>query len=612
MPMSRTHNMFLTCFLLFPVVPASAREKPWTEVRSPYFRVLTNGSQKDARRIAREFEQMRSVFAVGFPNMRLDTGAPLLVLAPGDEPSMKALTPQFWKGRGPKPAGYFQHGWEKQFAIVRLDQDAPGAYQVVFHEYVHSLLHQSFRWLPTWLDEGLAEFYGSTRFEQSKVNVGAPSPRARTVQQNLLIPFETLLTVNPYVYYGNDESQIDLFYAESWALVHYLIFGPGMEQGKRLNRFYNQLQQGEDQKKAFEDAVGNLKETERNLDQYVNQFLFNTWRITNASHINEKAFAVRTLTVAETEAEIGGFRLWAHDLADARGLIEQSLKDDPKLAVAHENMGFLDFADGKDVDAAHEFATAYELDSQRYLSLYFMTMLSPVAQSDAPADQDSLNIALLRVIKVNSQFAPPYVQLARLLARQGNPKAALELSRKAEQLEPSRAGYHLLSGRILLQMGKGADAATFARYVAERWHGPDHNEAVEVWNSVPPAQRSAGDPLTEEAAHKTQTAEGRVLLVVCGDKDQSLKVVLERDGESLTFRSNGAFMAGYSDTLWYGADHFSLCHHLEGLQAVVRYKPSSEKEYSGDLVDVELREDLPISHEKKSEDGNAVNSKSGS
>ena len=38
------------------------QDKPWYEVRSPHFRVITNGSDRDARHAARAFEQMRAVF----------------------------------------------------------------------------------------------------------------------------------------------------------------------------------------------------------------------------------------------------------------------------------------------------------------------------------------------------------------------------------------------------------------------------------------------------------------------------------------------------------------------------------------------------------------------
>jgi tetratricopeptide (TPR) repeat protein len=592
-------------FCFFACMFASAGEKPWVEVHSQHFRVLSDGSDKDARRIAREFEQMRTVFANGFPKLRLDSGAPLLVLAPRDEPSMKALAPQLWKQKGAKPAGYFQHGWEKQFAVVRVDEDAPGAYQVVYHEYVHTLLHMNFRWLPVWLDEGLAEFYGNTRFERSRMLVGAFGSRVSILRAMPLIPLETLLAVNQTSPYYHDEDKVQMFYAECWALTHFLTFDPAMEQGKRLNEFYKLLQQGMDQKKAFQQMFGDFKEVEKNLDQYVHKLTMPTWVLNNPPQIDEKAFALRSLSLGEAETELGAYHLWSHDIADARSLIEHALKTDPQLGLAHENMGFLDFADGRDEEAAQEFSRACALDGSRYLSLFFKTMLSQVARSDAPADQASFHDALLKTIDLNSEFAPAYVQLARLAVRQGDPSNALAVARKAEQLEPSRAGYHLLSGEIMLRMGRGAEAAALAKYVAERWYGADHDEAVELWNNVPAAQRPAGDLASATIPQVLQTIEGRMTSANCGDKDHGLELVLDHDGHPMSFHSKVGWTGGFSDTLWYGEDHFSFCRHVEGLRVVVRYKPPSDKSYAGDLAEVEVRDDLPASLVSKTHEANS-------
>jgi Tfp pilus assembly protein PilF len=585
--------MWFSC--LFTCLFASAGEKTWIEVTSPHFRVLSDGGDRDARRVAREFEQMRTVFSGGFPDLRLESGAPLLVLAPRDENSMRNLAPQFWKQKGAKPAGYFQHGWEKQFAVVRLDQVAPAAYQVVYHEYTHTLLHMNFRWFPVWLDEGLADFYGNTRFEQSQMLVGAAGWRTRELQTMTPIPLETLISVDRQSPYYHDEDKVGRFYAEAWGLTHFLTFGPGMEQGKRLNKFYALLQQGTEQKKAFQQVFGDFPELQKSLEEYFHKFTLPTWVLKNPPQIDEKTFAVRRITKAETEAELGGFHLWSHDLADARPLIEEAAKDDPKLALAHENMGFLDFADGKDQAASRAFTQAYELDERRFLSLFYKTMLSPLAQSDAPGDQAGFHDALLKTIHLNPQFAPAYVELSRLAVRQGNLTIALALARKAEQLEPSRAGYHLLSGQIMLRLGRGAEAATFAKYVADRWYGPDHDEAVELWNSVPVGQRPTGDQLSEMGPAETQTVEGRLKSANCGDKDHGMTVELEHSGQALSFHTKGGWLGGFSDTLWYGADHFSYCHHIEGLRAAIRYKSPSDKTYTGDLVEVELRQDLPAS-----------------
>src|SRR5579863_7139099 len=121
--------VFALVFLL--AVNSVAVDKPWLEVDSPHFHVLTNGNVSDARHVAHEFEQLRYVFATEFPNFRLESGAPLLVFAARDEATAKSLEPGVWKPKNTaKPAGVFHHGWEKQYVMVRLDTWGAGAREV--------------------------------------------------------------------------------------------------------------------------------------------------------------------------------------------------------------------------------------------------------------------------------------------------------------------------------------------------------------------------------------------------------------------------------------------------------------------------------------------------
>lgn len=416
--------------LLFVLVPALfARENGWIEVYSSHFRVLSDGSEHDARRVAREFEQMRAVLADHFPIYRLESGAPLLVLAARDENTAKKLAPQLWKAKGAKPAGYFQHGWEKQFAMVRLDTIAPDAYQVVYHEYVHTVLHTNFRWLPVWLDEGMAEFYGNTRFKQNEIYIGAPSSYYGYLRDKHLIPLDTLLAINRFSPYYHDEDKVPIFYGEAWALVHFLTFGPGMTTEK-LTQFINLLQQGTEQKKAFQQIFGDTAELQKNLDQYLHRFTITAAIFKNLPKMDEKDFLVHTLSLAESESELGSYHLWSHHYSDARQYVELAIKDDPKLGLAHEDMGFLDFAEGKDEQAAREFAQAYDLDPNLYLSLFYKTMLSPIASSDTPPDQARLREALLKTVGLHPQFAPAYVELALLDVREGMYSEALGMARE--------------------------------------------------------------------------------------------------------------------------------------------------------------------------------------
>jgi len=581
--------------LLFTSIWCSAAEKEWAEVRSQHFRVITDGSEKDARRVAREFEQIRFAMGSVYPKLRLDSGSPLLVLCPRDESSMKVLAPQFWKRKGFKPAGFFQHGWDKEYAVVRLDELRPESYEVVYHEYVHSVMHLNLRWLPIWLDEGLADFHANTRFERTKIYVGAPSWRLRVLRSRPSIPLNTLFSVTATSPYYHDEDKAAIFYAQSWLLTHYLFFGPGMESGKKLMKFITLLDNTE-QIKAFEEVFGNLQAVEKSLELYGRNFSMAGGSLNSPASTNEKEFQSRQMPAAETEAELGSYHLWSHDLESARPLIEQALKDDPGLGLAHEDMAFLDFAEGKDADAIREFTQAVTLDPKLYLSLFSRTMMLPSSVSNEPAEQAEFERPLLKVLDQDPQFAPALVQLARLYVRQGDLKRAYPIARKAEELEPARAGYHLLSGRILQLMGRDKEASDFARFVASRWQGPDHDEALELWNSVPAAQRSAGEEMTPSVMAGTQVAEGTVKLVHCSrsgeNEEQKFTLIIEEGGHDLVFQPKGGFAVGYSDTLWWGRDHFSSCRHIKGIRAVVHYRPSADPKYAGELARLDLRDDL--------------------
>lgn len=572
---------------------SAASDKPWTEVRSAHFRLLTDGNVSQARHIIHEFEEMRFVFATGFPGYRLEGEAPLLVFAVRDETSAKTLAPEMWKQKGAKPAGFFTSAWERKYALIRMDVWKEGADEVVYHEYTHSILHLNLHWLPTWLDEGIANFYGHTRFTKDKILVGIPPQEYLLTLQRPLIPVETLISVDPTSSYYHSEDKVYEFYAESWALVHYLIFGQGMENGDRLKRFFSLMQDGVEQKKAFQQVFGDFKQVDAALQLYISHFAFQAGVISTPAQIDETSFNIRTLSMAESEAELADFHLYTGDRTGARALAEQAIKDDPTVGLAHEVAGFLDFNEGRDSEALDEFTKASNADPKLWLSLFAKTMLSPIAKSSAAEDEAALHDRLIDVLKVNPNFAPAFVQLARLALRRDDPSNALAVSRRAEQLEPMRAGYHILSGQILLLLGRDKDAADFAKFVADRWFGSDHDEAVELWNRIPSDQRPA-DVLAETPLKETKNIVGTVRSMQCSKEDKDYELVLDHDGTPLHFHRKGNYTAGFSDTVWYGADHFTLCHHLEGMRAVVHYRNPADNSYAGDIAEIEIRDDLPV------------------
>ena len=275
-------------------------------------------------------------FATQFPKLRLDSGAPLLVFAASDQSTAESLLPSLKKAKGGEyVAGIYFHGWEKQYAMLRLDHPEVAP---VYHEYVHSILHINIRWLPSWLDEGLAEYYAYTRFQNHKIYVGAPSIRSPLLHNYPLIPIEKLFSPDSK---WQGPLQEQLFYAESWALVHYMTFGPGMEGGARLSRFFVLIQNGESQDAAFQQVFGDFKEMDKALEKYVDHYAFSAGVFDAPPSIDEKTFPTRTLTPADADAQLAAFHIWTHDVEGALPLAQQAINADPKLGIAHEDMGYV-------------------------------------------------------------------------------------------------------------------------------------------------------------------------------------------------------------------------------------------------------------------------------
>ena len=580
-------------FALFVFAQKADAESTWTEVRSPHFRVLTDGSAQQGRAMVAQFEQMRYVFVLQFKDPAIGAGAPLTIVAARDENTFKTLEPNEWKRTKGNVAGEFERGWEKQFATVRLDTWGDQNQVVVFHEYTHSILHARAHWLPLWLDEGIAEFYGYTRFEQGRTLIGTPTQRMPALHETLLPVSEIRNPANNQKWI-RDEREGNLFYAEAWAMVHFMMFGKGMDSGAKLNVFFKKLQDGVPEKDAFQDVFGDPHAFDQALSVYVQRLTFQAGVLPADPKMDAKSFPDRKLTPAETEYELGCFQIGTHESTLGRARIEKALTLDPKLAGAHEELGFLEFRAGKDAEAVKEWQQAVDLDPTRARSVFALAMSGTPIIAMSPQQLQTMQGTLQHVIELSPEFAPAYVEMGLVEWRLDLMTKAYNDVRKAEQLEPWRAGYHVLTGRILLNGNQPALAAKFSRFVAERWNGPDHNEAVDLWNDVPASNRGDGVALALEMPVGTKVARGTLTELTCGSGPGTTPMTLTLTpympgATPLTFKSDGRFMVGFSDSFWWGEDHFTTCHHLTGHPAIVAYKPEDNH-----LLDLEVRDDLPL------------------
>ncbi|MBZ5500154.1 MAG: DUF1570 domain-containing protein [Acidobacteriia bacterium] len=243
----------------------------WVEIRSPNFIVMSNAPAKQARRAADRLEQFRNVIHVSLPKLRIDPGMTLRVFAARDEASFKALLPrEFLKKGMTQPAGIFQAGQEKNFVLLRLDLPSEQGYHVIYHEYVHMVMRLNFRTLPVWLSEGFADFFGQATLSDSESGIGRPSPQQiETLQKGQLMPLDVMMAADHDSPYYRQENKSGLFYAQSWALTHYLMLGDKRAHTGQLIQYLDQILSNVPESQAAERAFGDLKVLQQKLDQYV-------------------------------------------------------------------------------------------------------------------------------------------------------------------------------------------------------------------------------------------------------------------------------------------------------------------------------------------------------
>ena len=362
-------NWFLF-FLLICSTLAFSSDNDWTEVKSPHFTVLGDGPDEQARSVALSFEQARAIFTDALPGMRLESEVPTVIFATRDAASMRALLGQplrsKWAGSAYGPAGLYITGEETDYAIVEMDERHTQL--IATHEYIHKLLHLNFRRLPTWLDEGLAEFFATSNSDGQRIILGVKSERLNYLSvPGSFDPVDRI--INHAGEYYRDAFKVHVFYAESWAMVHYMVLGPNMGGGAKLNNLLALLQRGVDQEKAFQQVFGDENAFTAAFFKYIRQKSLPAAAVTASIDVSKMPLSVLKLPAAEARVYLASLDLQRHDLEFARKRLSAALQDDPKNWFGHERMGFLNFSEGNIEDAIKEWNTTLALNPKAYLAI---------------------------------------------------------------------------------------------------------------------------------------------------------------------------------------------------------------------------------------------------
>jgi Tfp pilus assembly protein PilF len=558
------HKRLAALFLLCITSSALASDSTdhWLEVHSPHFVVLTDSNEKQARRLASQFEQMRAVFHTLIPNAAADAGSPIVVVALKDKKGFQALEPAAYLAKGQMDvAGLFLRAPDKNYILLRLDAEGEHPFATVYHEYTHFVFRKS-EWMPLWLNEGLAEFYQNTDIYEKEVLLGqASSDNILFLRENRLLPLTTLFQVDHASPYYHDEQKSSVFYAESWALTHYIEV-TDRENTNRLQDYARFLLQKEDPVTAAQHAFGDLNQLQKSLEDYVQQGRFKMFKLNSAVTVDASSFQVQAVSKAEADATRADVLVYNGRTEEAEALLNSTLRDDPNNALAHESMGYLKVLDGDTASAKKWYGEAVQLDSHSYLAQYYYAAMS---LQTGDVDHDATIESSLRAsIKLNAAFAPAYDALAMFYAsRNERFDEAHILNVNAIQIEPENLSYRMNASTVLVEARQFAGAVDVLKAAVSVAKSPGEITMVQTRIKQVEQFQSASERAQMQNGEAGQ-ASVTLTTQTSGGESNATKTIVFR-------RTNGKMIGTREDTPQYPiGDSAGPRHTIQGILRGVR------------------------------------------
>jgi tetratricopeptide (TPR) repeat protein len=261
--------------ILLGAVPGQAAtvKGRWIELETQSFTFYSNASERTTRRVATDLEELRLVLSK-LTTLRLKAPVPTLIYVFKNGDSFAPYIP-LYQGKPSNVGGYFHPSAHANFIAINAGTRGEDASSIVYHEFVHHFIETNVPWAPLWFNEGLAELYQTFSIVGSKVRIGVPpAGHLGRLRNGYLMPLAQLFAVthsSPEYTEADDQA---LFYAQSWAMVHYLTIGSSKRRAQ-LIRFLALADQGADLNEAFRQAFGSAYlELESELRRYVYRAIF--------------------------------------------------------------------------------------------------------------------------------------------------------------------------------------------------------------------------------------------------------------------------------------------------------------------------------------------------
>ena len=420
--------------------------------RQPELRRRRRRNERTLRSVAVKFEGFRETLTRVLTERATATPVPTVVIV---FPSDRAFTPfkPIYQGKPVPISGLFVASQDANYIAVVADGGVDGM-RVVFHEYAHLVVSNVMRNVPTWLNEGLAEFYSTYELGDGgrEAVLGRPIVHhLQRLQDTQLLKLDDLLNVDEQSPLYNEANRSSVFYAQSWALAHRILLGEPRRMTE-LGTYLQQVTEGIPPTQAWQQAFG-AANMDRELHDYVRRRSFKAVQYKFPDKLAKFDAAATVVPAADAEAILSEFLIQLQRNDEAAARLALAAKLDPD-SVRVKLAGALLAVAREEYDDAGTRLLA--LDPADWLAAYSAAMgIAEMFQGRGETPSPEHVQAARRLIAVVGRHRPEVPNaLARLAmlelrSEAGPTKETLRAIERARLMASGREDYAFIHAQVL-------------------------------------------------------------------------------------------------------------------------------------------------------------------
>ncbi len=340
--------------------------------------------------------------------------------------------------------------------------------------------------LPLWAEEGMADFYGTFKLSDDgrTASIGLPvtPDEINLLRGRALIPLSELVAADQGSPLYVDDKYRSRFYAQSWALMHYLQVG-NPARAPQLKDFLRRIASREAPVAAFNASFPDAAKLENELFDYVGRFTFPIIETKGPERAaGDFPYSVSRMSAAESKAVQGIILLRQERFAEADAKFNEALTLDQNTAWAHLGRGLGRVMQNRAVDGLASLQRGAALADQDAMAQFALGLGAMRCQAPECAEQGGGAAAARRAFSRAVELVPEFPDALSFLGYVETVEGQLDDAERhltaAVSFLPAREDYQLHLAQVYMRQANFSKARALLGPLVAASRDPEYRESA--------------------------------------------------------------------------------------------------------------------------------------